>query len=102
MSDLDDMLEGALQSFETLSGETFSWKGSDYTCIIADKVESEDYDEGGRRALLSGLLEATRTQFGATLPKYRDKVVIDGARYSIRETVTDSTTIRIRFGKVSE
>lgn len=102
MSRIDDILSAALSNFETTSGDSFTWAGNPYTCILAQVVYGEDYDLGGKRPMLSGHLEATRAQFAGTEPKFRDPILIDGKKFRIKELDTDSTTLKIRFGSYSE
>lgn len=102
MSNLDDMLSAALSQLESDGEDSFSWKGSVYECVNSGIESREDYDGGGRRPYSSGTIEATRSQFTSGLPKWRDTIYIDSNPYSIREINTDSTTVRIRYGTVTQ
>lgn len=102
MSQIDDMLSAALGSFETTAGDTFTWSGNSYGCILAQVVHGEDYDLGGQRRMISGNLEATRSQFENGEPKHRDTIIVNGQKLRIKELDTDSTTLKIRFGSYAE
>lgn len=102
MAGIDDILTNALKNFEDTSGDSFTWAGDVYSCILSSVMYADDYDMGGERRMVSGSLEATRAQFAGTEPKYRDPIWVAGNKLLIKELDTDSTTLKIRFGSYSQ
>ena len=65
------------------AGNTFTWSGADYACILADLNTTKDLQEGGFMPDFDLSVTTRRSLFGDTLPASGELVTIDSAQYRV-------------------
>ena len=68
-----------------VAGNTFTWSGTDYACILEDLSTTKGMMEGGFRPDYD-LSIHTRASLFTTLPANGELVTVDGAQYRIIRT----------------
>lgn len=67
------------------AGNTVTWSGADYPCIVSGRAKTKDLQEGGFLADYDFSL-STRASLFSTLPEAGQTVVIESVTYRIVRT----------------
>ena len=65
------------------AGNTFTWDGTDYACILADIVKDKELHEGGFLPDYDLAIHTKVALFGGGLPEPGDQVTVNGSNYRV-------------------
>ena len=75
----------------TDAGNSFTWDGADYACILADVTATKDLHEGGFMPDFDLSIHTRRSLFGDALPAAGDLVTVDSEQYRVIRRRTNFT-----------
>ena len=99
MNDIDRFSQEALESAETVAGETFRWpddvQGNEYSGIFSEVDKSLDQQDEGYYIDADYEVVVRRNQFSNTEPKATEKVFWKGRRFVIRDIQEDNVHLTL-------